>query len=663
MSAESAEASLQVDQDEQKQAIVESPSPQQLPNGLNQPMETETQVPDPLYLLRCLFADPDRVGVDTGIQAYVLPRTDAHQSEYLTERDCRVQFISGFSGSNAYCVITESKALLWTDGRYFVQASKELKPGWELMKMAQVDSIDPVDWIVDNLPANSAIGFDPHLFGLSEGKNFAKKLSSFHLQAVSVPKINLVDIIWEDRPQEVPKKAVSLTLAECGEESKAKIERVREKLFKAKCDCIMLTLLDDIAWLFNIRGFDIPYNPLVFAVAAITRNDVFLFMDEQKLSPEVAHHLTGVNIFSYCSAAEFLEKYHAKCKSKFADEHKIWLPDTVNYCLGSLVEEKFAYIAPSPIQPMKAVKNDVELAGMRSAHVRDSAALVQFLLWINRELELGHLVDEHRAAKQMEYYRSKLPGYVSLSFETISAVNEHAALPHYKASAESGKKLVTRDSYYLIDSGGQYRDGTTDVTRTIFYGGEEGKDEASKHFRRMFTLVLKGHIDCASVNYPEGISGIRLDALARLPLWQDGYDFAHGVGHGVGHYLNVHEGPASIGYRTGVTNGIKKGMVLTIEPGYYEEGNFGIRIENCYEVISASNKTALPSGADNYLTFSPLTLVPIQKNLIIKDLLEPRHINWLNSYHNKCLEVVGKYLGEHNLQEEYNHLAQACTPF
>ncbi|KAI1723199.1 metallopeptidase family m24 domain-containing protein [Ditylenchus destructor] len=613
------------------------------------PSEETPENSSPTSLLRALFQDPGRLGTDEPIQAYVLPRTDAHQSEYLAESDCRVKFLSGFSGSNAYCVITETSALLWTDPRYYVQAHKELHPGWTRMDWREAKAIEPLDWIVENLPAETSVGFDPHLFGLVEGKNFVEKLRSFNLKPVPISKHNLVDLIWTNRPVEVPKKIICLLPSECGEDSKSKVERVREKMRKAKCDVIILTLLDDIAWLFNIRGSDIPYNPLVFSVAAITLNDVFLFIDEQKISSDVAQHLAHVNIFSYTSAAEFLEKYH------------MWLPDSVNYCLGSLVEEKFVYTSGSPVQPMKAVKNEVELAGMRNSHVRDSAALVQFLVWFRRELELGHLVDESRAAKQMDYYRSKLPLHISQSFTTISASEENSALPHYNPTDESGKKHVTKNSVYLLDSGGQYRDGTTDVTRTIYYGGEDGLQFADEHIRKMFTLVLKGHINCAMACFPENIHGIRLEMLARQPLWQEGYDFGHGVGHGVGHFLNVHEGPIGISFKKYNADGLlKKGMVLTIEPGYYEEGRFGIRIENCYELVSAG---PLPSGAKDYLTFSPLTLVPIQKSLIMKDLLEPKHIHWLNAYHNRCLEVVGKYLQEQGLQEEYNYLAEACLPF
>ncbi|KAK0425733.1 hypothetical protein QR680_009349 [Steinernema hermaphroditum] len=571
---------------------------------------------DKLERFRVLFSEKSLVNC-ASIEAYVLPSTDAHQSEYISEHDFRVKFLSGFSGSNAFTIITKSDALLWTDGRYFVQADEQLEDGWKLMKQGLPESTDPVDWLVENFPANTNVGFDPQLFGYAAGVSLVEKLKKVRINAIC-SEGNLVDRVWQDRPAASDAPVLTLSLEECGELSSDKIKRVRDSLQKKKCDSIVFTALDDIAWLLNIRGADISFNPVAFAVLVVTLDEVALFIDQKKVSD-------------------------------------MWIPDVTNYFLGSLINKDNAYVAMSPVQPMKGVKNAVELQGMRNCHIRDGAAHVQFLVWLKKNIDAGKAVSELEAADYFEKLRSQREKFVSLSFDTISAVDTHSSLPHYKPGPDSGKRVIVKDSVYLVDSGGQYRDGTTDVTRTLC-----AKDHPDPDFKKMFTLVLKGHIDTAMLKFPSGINGIRIDVIARKCLWDDGYDFGHGVGHGVGHFLNVHEGPAGIAYRTYKDEGkIMKGYILTIEPGYYDPSRWGIRIENCYEVVEAKN---LKSGAANYLTFSPLTFVPIQKNLIERSLLTPEEVSWLNVYHADCLEKVGPYLLAHNMDEEHEWLKEACTP-
>ncbi|VDM45505.1 unnamed protein product [Toxocara canis] len=606
-----------------------------------------------LTKLRELFRSADCVKNGGGeIHAYLLPSTDAHQSEYLAAHDFRVRFLTGFSGSNAFAVITNKEAVLWTDGRYMIQAKNQLEGGWQLMEEGTPESITPVDWLVENLPSDSRVGFDPQLYAYGDGLRMMDTLQRVKISAVPL-KGNLVDAIWVDRPKR-PSNKVIPSAEEHGQDSKVKMDEVRKKLAKKKCVSAIFTALDDIAWLLNIRGSDIPYNPLVFSVLVLTSTEAHLFIDSSKLDDEVKQHLSHVHLHEYNEAVDWFTKWHENQKTN-NHEHKVLLPDATNYEFGSIIGKDYSNVGASPVQAMKAVKNEVELQGIRSSHIRDSAALVEFFTWFEKELLAGHKITELSACEKSEQFRAKQPSYVSLSFDTIAGVNEHSALPHYKPTAETGTCEVTRDAVFLLDSGAHYRDGTTDVTRTVSYAAQPNTE-----LKRINTLVLKGHIDTATMQFPDGLNGIRIDVISRQHLWADGLDFSHGVGHGVGHFLNVHEGPAGIGYRRFSPEGaIHKGMVLTIEPGCYLEGKWGIRIENCYEIVAVPK---LRSGAENFLTFKPLTLVPVQKSLIDKTLLTPKEIDWLNAYHAECLKKVGDYLLKDGKKVEYDWLKEACSP-
>uniref|UniRef100_A0A915AB89 Xaa-Pro aminopeptidase 1 n=1 Tax=Parascaris univalens TaxID=6257 RepID=A0A915AB89_PARUN len=604
--------------------------------------------------LRQLFLTADCVKKGGGeIQAYLLPSTDAHQSEYLAAHDFRVQFISGFSGSNAFALITNTEALLWTDGRYIIQAKNQLENGWKLMEEGTPKSITPVDWLVENMPSNSRVGFDPRLHGYADGLRMVDSLQRVKISAVPL-KENLVDILWTDRPTVPCNMVLALNSNEHGMDSLVKIEEVRKKLAKKKCSSAIFTALDDIVWLLNIRGADIPYNPLVFSILILTPKEIHLFIDIRKLNSELKQHLSHVCLHEYGEAIEWFAKWHEEEKAS-NPTHMVLIPDATNYEFGSVIGKDYSNIGASPIQAMKAVKNDVELQGMRNSHIRDSAALVEFFRWLEEEVLAGRKVTELSASDKSEQLRAKQPLYVGLSFSTIAGVDEHSALPHYKPTEETGTREVTRDAVFLLDSGAHYRDGTTDVTRTVSYAAEPNAD-----LKRINTLVVKGHIRTAMMVFPDGINGIRIDVISRQHLWADGLDFSHGVGHGVGHFLNVHEGPAGIGYRRySPEGGIHKGMVLTIEPGCYLEGKWGVRFENCYEVVNAPN---LRSGAENYLTFEPLTYVPVQKSLIDKTLLTQKEVEWLDAYHRTCLSKVGEYLLKDGKKEEYEWLEKACSP-
>ncbi|KAK6111849.1 Metallopeptidase M24 family protein [Brugia pahangi] len=604
-----------------------------------------------LEKFRELFTHDDIVKNANGaLDAYLLPSTDAHQSEYISKRDFRVRFLSGFSGSNAFALITPKEAMVWTDGRYFIQAQIELEPGWKLMKDGVPNAISTTDWMIQNLHKGSRIAFDPQLYRYADALQIISALKKVDISVIPL-KGNLVDYIWYDRPEEYFGKILVMNENEHGMETSRKIEKIRHELHLKGCNTAIFTALDDISWLLNIRGSDIPYNPVVYAIIFMTPDEVHLFISKRKLNSAVSNHLANIIIHEYSKASEWIGKWLRSHKGQY----KVCIPDSTNYELGSLVESNDGIVLVSPIQFIKAIKNETELSGMRRSSIRDSAAIIEYLVWLEEQIAAGKEITEVAAGEKMDTFRSRQPLFVDLSFKTIAALNEHAALPHYQSTPATGKQLLTNNCMFLIDSGGHYRDGTTDVTRTIAF-----PDYKDMEFKRMFTLVLRGHIANAKLIFPDGVNGIRMDALSRQYLWNDGLDFQHGVGHGVGHFLNVHEAPVGITFRKyEKEGGIHKGHIITIEPGFYAEGKWGIRIENCYEVITADK---VRSGAENFLTFSPLTLVPIQKSLVDKTSLTTEEVEWFNRYHAMCFEKVGPYLLETGKKKEYEWLMNACAP-
>ncbi|PAV60225.1 hypothetical protein WR25_21475 [Diploscapter pachys] len=603
---------------------------------------------DKLLALRGLFSSPAVTALTGGtpLSAYLLPSTDAHQSEYLADYDFRVKFLSNFSGSNAYVVVTEKNALLWTDGRYFVQAAKQLDDKlWTLMKQAQPDSITVEDYLISNLAAGNAVGFDPFLLTYDAGSKLLKKLNSVGLKPVAINE-NLVDKFWTDRPTLSNKKVDVLNTNEHGQSTCDKLTKLREKLKKQKCDAIVLGALDDIVWMLNIRGFDIPYNPLVYSYMLITLDEAHLFIDDSRLDDASRAHLSNIHIHNYTDAQPFISKWRESNKTA-----RVFVPTSTNYAIGSIFGEN-SIQDDSPV--MKAVKNGIEIQNMRTSSIRDSAALVQFFYWLEQEIKAGKTYNEFELADKIDGLRAKMEKFVDLSFTTISAVGDHSALPHYHPDGDEGNRTLHANQVFLLDSGAHYRDGTTDVTRTIWTGDVS---TAPADFIRNNTLVLKGHIHLAQTLFPSGINGVRLDTLSRHALWQQGLDFGHGTGHGVGMYLNVHEGPIGIGFRTMSRHGdLKSGNVITIEPGYYLPQHYGVRIENCYELVSAE----VNSGSKDFLRFEPLSWVPIQTAIIDKSLLNEDQVKWLNSYHDKVLELTGGFLKSNGMTTELEWLQKQC---
>ncbi|CAI5440092.1 unnamed protein product [Caenorhabditis angaria] len=622
-----------------------------MPPASSVPMEKRPRMVDKLASVRGFFNAENvrKVTNNSALAAYFLPSTDAHNSEYLAEYDFRVKFLSNFSGSNAQVVITPKKALLWTDGRYYVQANRQLSKEWEMKTMNEPDSITVTEFLISELRRGDFVGFDPTLLSFDSAETMRKKLKGVGIHLVAVDG-NLVDPIWANRPSLGHKKVTVLTKQEHGKETSVKIKELREKLVKKKCTAAIYTVLDDIVWLLNIRGFDITYNPLVYSYLLVTAEKVVLFIDESKLDETSTKHLidSKVDIQPYESTFEYLKNWNST-----TPDQRIHLSPATNYAIGSIFGVDNIVTDTSFAQIAKAQKNDIEMEGMRQSHIRDSAALVEFLVWFENEMLAGNEYSEIELAKRLDTIRSRQEKYVDLSFSTISAFGDHAALPHYHPEGEDGQRKANSKNVYLVDSGAHYRDGTTDVTRTVWY------TNPSSEFIKSNSLVLKGHISLAQTVFPSGIMGGRLDTLSRHALWQQGLDFSHGTGHGVGHFLNVHEGPIGIGISTAAARPggeLKVGQVITIEPGYYLPGSYGIRIENCYETV----KTSVPSGADNFLGFKTLTLVPIQTSIIDKSIFTESEINWLNEYHSEVLEKTGKQLLKNGKTREYEWLKTAC---
>ncbi|XP_059160080.1 xaa-Pro aminopeptidase 1-like [Physella acuta] len=582
--------------------------------------------------------------VSQPLHAYIIPTGDAHQSEYVAECDNRRSYITGFTGSSGTAIVTTSEAALWTDGRYYLQAEQQLSNEWKLMKQGLPETPTESKWLNSVLPVGGRVGCDPRLMSIDKWKPLHKELQSFGHELVSVDE-NLVNLIWSDRPDEPHSELIILTEAETGKTWQQKVSQIREKMIEEKISALVVTALDEIAWLFNLRGADIIYNPVFFSFAILTLDSINLFINEKKLSKQVLQHLSDVQFHPYESVYQFL--------SKLAESEavsKIWISGNSSYAIYNRIPKQKIHLASTPLALMKCVKTEAEMKGMEHAQVKDAVALCEFFVWLEKEVSKGS-VTEVSAAKKAEFFRSQQENFISLSFDTISSIGPNGAIIHYKPSSKTDS-TVTTDQIYLIDSGAQYREGTTDTTRTIHLG------TPSKHEQECFTRVLKGHINLASAIFPPGIKGHMLDTLARQYLWEVGLDYRHGTGHGVGAFLNVHEGPCGISFRTPPTEAnLEENMVLTDEPGYYEDGKFGIRIENCMKVIKAVTKHKF--GGKDFLTFEPITLVPIQRKMIDASILTAKETEWLNNYHSKVRQVVGDELKRQNKTEVYQWLIKA----
>ncbi|XP_041369026.1 xaa-Pro aminopeptidase 1-like [Gigantopelta aegis] len=573
------------------------------------------------------------------LQAYIIPTGDYHQSEYVAPCDHRRAFVSGFTGSAGTAVITDKKAALWTDGRYYLQAEKQLDNNWILMKDGLTDTPTQAAWLSKILPVASKVGVDPFLLSVERWKPLAKELKSNGHVLIPVTE-NLVDLMWKDRPEPPNNPLIVLSQKYTGLSWQDKVKKVRDKMHTKDVGAIVITALDEVAWLFNLRGSDIEYNPVFYAYAMVTFDGVYLFIDESKLDNSVNSHLcVGATLSTDSEITVEIHPYEdvnsfITCHAEVTDR-KIWISEKSSYGITNLIPKPVRLTQTSAVAVLKCVKNETEIKGAKKAHVKDAVAMCEFMHWLENEVPKG-TVTEISAADKVAKLRSQQDEFMSLSFDTISSIGADAAIIHYKPTPESDKPITT-DQIYLCDSGAQYKDGTTDITRTIHLG------TPSKYEQECFTRVLKGHIKLSTTVFPNGIKGHNLDSLARTALWDVGLEYLHGTGHGVGSFLNVHEGPCGISPKVSAGEiPLEAGMILSDEPGYYENEKFGVRIENCVLVVKTETKYNFQKRG--FLTFEPLTLVPMQTKMIDPSLLTQQEIDWLNDYHDTCLQLVGEEL-------------------
>ncbi|KAJ5908590.1 hypothetical protein N7495_001272 [Penicillium taxi] len=580
------------------------------------------------------------------VDVYIVPSEDAHQSEYIAACDARREFISGFSGSAGTAVISQSKAALSTDGRYFNQAAKQLDSNWTLLK-AGVEGVPTwQDWAFEQAQVGKTVGVDPSLITASGARKLIDKLGKDGASSSLVMvEQNLIDVVWGvNRPQRPCEKLRVHPVKYAGKKFQEKISDLRKELETRKRAGIIISTLDEIAWLFNLRGSDIPYNPVFFAYAVVTQTAATIYGDMKQLStPEILAHLgDDVTLKPYDTIIQDSRSW-SQARDQYTE--KVLLSNktswALSHSLGDDVEE-----ARSPIGDAKSVKNEVELEGMRACHVRDGAALTEYFAWLENELvNKKTVLDEVDAADRLEAIRSKHELFAGLSFDTISSTGPNGAVIHYKPEKGSCA-IIDPNAIYLCDSGAQYYDGTTDTTRTFHFG------QPTEFEKYAFTLVLKGLIGIDTAVFPKGTTGFAIDILARQYLWKEGLDFLHGTGHGVGSYLNVHEGPMGIGSRPHYAEvPIAAGNVISDEPGYYEDGKFGIRIENI--VMAREVKTLHKFANKQWLGFEHVTMTPIGRNLIEPSLLTSAEIKWVNDYHTEIWDKTHHFFKEDELSRKW----------
>jgi Xaa-Pro aminopeptidase len=561
-----------------------------------------------------------------GLTGFIVPRSDRHQNEYVPASEQRLAWLTGFTGSAGVAVVLMQRALLFVDGRYTLQAREQVDTS--LFAIEHLVDTPPDRWIEENLAIGDRLGYDPWLHTVEGAERLGKACAAAGATLVAVEP-DLIDAIWADRPAP-PLGAVTVhDVRFAGEAAEDKLARIRAEVAKLRADALVVSDPHAVAWTFNIRGADVAHTPLPLAFAIVPQaGRPSLYVDGRKLSNDVRNRLEG--LADVREPSDFVGALGALGRQK----QTVRLDQaTAADALARLITSHGGKVtrAPCPIALMKAVKNEIEIAGARAAHLRDGAAVTRFLAWFDREAPGGKLT-EIEAVAALESFRRDTGLLKDISFPTIAGAGPDGAIVHYRVTTQSNR-VIAPGELFLIDSGGQYEDGTTDITRTIAVG------EPTAEMRDRFTRVLKGHIAIARAIFPEGTTGAQLDSFARQFLWSQGLDFDHGTGHGVGSYLSVHEGPARIS-KLGTT-ALKAGMILSNEPGYYKTGAYGIRIENLVLVIGAAS---VPGAEKPLYAFETLTLAPIDRRLIVAEMLTPDEAAWLDGYHARVFEALSPLL-------------------
>lgn len=563
-----------------------------------------------------------------GIDAYIIPSSDPHQSEYVATHWGSRKWITGFTGSAGTAVVTlENGNGLWTDGRYFIQAENQLKDSSiDLYKMGEPSVPNITEWLKKNLKDGATIGFDGKVVSKSFYDNLNNSLCSKEIKYNL--ENDLIGEVWNDRPEIPMNSFYSLDVKFAGKSRLEKLNEVREHMKEESISHFILSSLDDIAWLFNIRGTDIQSSPVIISYALISIDEAILFVDFKKLSDDIKTELVGdgISIKQYNDLDKCLKKLNNKNVVSYDPaKTNMWIVNSLSSDVKKIEEQNYT-------TKLKAVKNAVELQNMRDSHITDGVAMVKFLHWLDNSLG-KEKITEISATEKLAQFRAEGENYKGPSFNTIAGYKEHAAMMHYSSTPETDVELLN-EGFFLVDSGGQYLGGTTDITRTIVLGN------LSLEEKRDFTLTLKGFINLSRAKFLYGCCGTNLDVLARSPLWQYGIDYKCGTGHGIGFFLNVHEGPHGIrsNYVPAV---LEEGMVMSNEPGVYKEGRHGIRIEN---LIAVKKDEKTESG--QFMSFETITFCPIDLDGIILDMLSPEDRAWLNSYHSEVYEKLSPALNE-----------------
>jgi len=577
------------------------------------------------------------------LDGFVVPLTDEHMSEYVGSYAQRLAWLTGFQGSAGSAVVLPQEAAIFVDGRYTLQVRQQVSADeWSYQSVPETSV---ADWLKDHAPEGGRIGYDPWLHTRDWVKRAKEALASRGAELVPVER-NPIDKIWADRPEMSNARLAVQPGEYAGKSSAEKRTEIADWLAKHRADATVISALDSIAWTFNVRGEDVHRTPVALAYAIVNSDGTAdLFVASEKMGPDVRQHLgNGVRLRERYEFENALSQLGGKTVAVDPERAVSAIFDALDKAGAKAVALRDPTVLP------KAIKNEVEIAGQKASQIRDGAAIARFLHWIDEEAPSGE-VDELTASDKLESLRREAPELRDLSFDSISGSGPNGAIVHYKSSEKTNRKLQ-RGELYLIDSGGQYVDGTTDITRTVAIG------EPTDEMRDRFTRVLKGHIAVAAAVFPKGTRGTQLDSFARRPLWDAGLDYAHGTGHGVGSYLAVHEGPQRISPATSAQAGgdepLQAGMLISNEPGYYKSGEYGIRIENLVLVV----EKRIEGAEKEILGFETVTFAPIERRLVVKDMLSTAELHWLNDYHAQVLEKIGPKLS--GTDREW--LEQACAP-